>query len=120
MEPVRLTIADTGTDHEVAIGAPVEVSLAEIPGTGYRWAVEIAPPDAASGIESSFLPGGPGVGAGGVRVYRVRFGRPGAVRLRFHLRREWEPLGTVADRAEFALKVARPAPVLGKDGTHGL
>jgi inhibitor of cysteine peptidase len=86
---------DSGRTVELRAGETLEVRLNENPGTGYRWAVELA-----RGFEelgSRFESGG-AVGAAGVRVFQFRAPRAGNYELRLKQWREWEGESSVTAR----------------------
>ncbi len=105
MATVLLTEADSNTTRTVPLRESVQVQLSENPSTGYRWSIEIAPPDAATVIASSWRPAGPGVGAAGMREFVIATKEPGTITLRAKLWREWQGEGSVIERRQFTLQV---------------
>jgi inhibitor of cysteine peptidase len=77
MSDVVLTEADAGSTRQVKRGETVELRLKENPSTGYRWTIDVEPPGGATIAASSQEPGGPGLGANGVHVFKDRRQRLG-------------------------------------------
>jgi inhibitor of cysteine peptidase len=100
-----LTEADTDTIRVVQLGESVELRLPENPSTGYRWSIDIAPPEAAAVTASHWSPAGAGVGAAGTREFLITIKEAGKVTLRAKLWREWQGEGSVIQRREFTLQV---------------
>ncbi len=100
-----LTEADANTIMVVQRGESVELRLPENPSTGYRWSIDIAPPDAAALAGSRWLPVGAGVGAAGSREFDIAMKETGKVILRAKLWREWQGEVSVIQRWEFTLQV---------------
>jgi inhibitor of cysteine peptidase len=104
MATSSLTEADAGTTR-IAQRGEVELHLQENPSTGYRWSVDIAPPEAATVTASHWSPAGTGAGGAGTREFVITIEKPGTVTLRAKLWREWQGEGSVIQRREFTLQV---------------
>ena len=105
MATTSLTEADAGTTRTVQLEEKVELHLPENPSTGYRWSINIVPPEAAAVIANDWSPAGPGVGATGTREFIITTKKPGTVMLRAKLWREWQGEGSITQRREFTLQV---------------
>jgi inhibitor of cysteine peptidase len=93
---------------EIAAGEELVLRLPENATTGYRWSVDPGSLGSAlSLLSSSYEPGGPGVGAGGVRTVRLVATGAGTTQLRLSLSRAWE---TGAPTSTYALGVTVGAP----------
>ena len=75
----------------LSAGEELTIRLPENPTTGYRWSVN---PDSFGGVltllDSSYEPGGPGVGAAGVRTFRFAATAAGTAQVTLSLARSWE------------------------------
>jgi inhibitor of cysteine peptidase len=80
----------TGAEVEVPLGEQIELRLGENPTTGYRWYVRSSIEPVLSILEDTFEPSSRGVGAGGIRCWRLRGVREGTARLELEHRRSWE------------------------------
>jgi inhibitor of cysteine peptidase len=69
-EALRLGPGDGGRSVAVPAGAEVVLELPENPTTGFRWSLPEG--EGLSVIEDTNLQAGDGVGAGGLRVLRLR------------------------------------------------
>ena len=105
MSDVVLTEADAGSTRQVKRGETVELRLKESPSTGYRWTIDVEPPDAATIAASSQEPGGLGLGANGVHVFKIAAKGSGTVTLNAKLWRSWEGEGSAVERKSFTLEV---------------
>ena len=116
---------DAGSDKVIKIGAAdnggesgsgrdqFEVTLPENPTTGYRWQLH-APVNPALSVEgNSYVAAAPGlIGSGGLRSWRFRALKEGAVGLVIENGRSWE-LGPCRDlrdhhRRETAMRLSAP------------
>ena len=103
-----LTDADAGSTRQVNTGEIVELRLEENPSTGYRWKVNVEPPDGATIAASAWL-GLSGLGANqviggfGIHVFDITAQHPGRVTLR--AKRSHEGEGSEVERKSFVLEV---------------
>jgi inhibitor of cysteine peptidase len=105
MPNLVLTDVDATSTHDVGRGETIELRLPENPTTGYRWSLDVEPPGASAVTGSRFETGGPGIGAGGMRIFTIAINGLGAVKLQAKLWREWEGEGSTIQRHTFALQV---------------
>ena len=105
MPSLVLTGADASATRDVNRGQTVQLRLAENPTTGYRWSLDIEPPAAATVANSRLEIGGPGIGAGGTRVFTLAINGSGPVKVEAKLWREWQGDGSTIQRQTFALQV---------------
>lgn len=90
MARIRLAESDAGRAVAVGLGDTIEITLAEIPTTGYRWHWTLDP-----GVRlvldeyGAASPGAPGQSAERRLIVEVEGG--GRLHLRAELRQEWEP-----------------------------
>jgi predicted secreted protein len=98
---------DNGRVVTATPGGEIVLALPQVPGSGYRWALDPLPAGAELVDERSEARGGFGAapGAGNRRVFTVRVGQP--VVLRARLRRPWEPPDAAVE--EFEVRVELPA-----------
>jgi inhibitor of cysteine peptidase len=89
---IKIGTADNGGEKAVPVGDQFEVTLPENPTTGYRWQLH-APVNPALSVESnSYVAAAPGlIGSGGLRSWRFRALKEGAVHLVIDNGRSWEP-----------------------------
>ena len=108
-EARRIGPDDNGQVVTAAPGGEITLALPQVPGSGYRWALDPLP-DGVELVEerSEARPGGGGFGAaagapgaGNRRLFTLRVGQP--VVLKARLRRSWEPPDAAAD--EFEIRV---------------
>jgi inhibitor of cysteine peptidase len=91
MADIVITEADRGREVEARVGDVLVVQLPENPTTGFRWA--LASPDskvlglARDDFQRSARGG---VGAGGLRVFRIAAKHAGSARIELKLARAWE------------------------------
>jgi predicted secreted protein len=79
---------------ELAVGDEHVVTLAGFGTAGYKWAPEIVGDAEVAEVAERAAPAlgsGAAVGASASEAFALRAKRPGAVRIRFALRRPWEP-----------------------------
>jgi len=105
MPTSSLTQADADTIRVVQLGESLKLYLPENPSTGFRWSIDIAPPEAAAVTASHWSPAGPGVGAAGIREFLITVRKTGTVTLHTKLWREWEGESSVTWRLQFKLHV---------------
>jgi inhibitor of cysteine peptidase len=86
MDRIVLDESLNGQEIGVPVGVEVELVLRENPTTGFRWNWDTP---AGLVIDSERVPGGPRLGAGGIRRLSIRARRPGRHELRLRLVREW-------------------------------
>ncbi len=90
MTRIQLSEADSGHAASVSIGDTVEITLPEIPTTGYQWAWTL--PAGARPVLDEYVAAPPGrPGQGGQRRLVLELGRPGRHRVLAELARPWEP-----------------------------
>lgn len=90
MTRIQLSEADAGHTSSVSTSDMVEITLPEIPTTGYRWAWTL--PAGARTVLNEYVAAPPGrPGQGGQRQLVFELDRPGQHRLRAELVRPWEP-----------------------------
>jgi inhibitor of cysteine peptidase len=92
--------ADNGT-VVLPAGDALCLRLPENPTTGYRWVIGRS--DALQIVADSFHPGGPAIGAAGVRCLRFSSTRPGTHQLVLEKRRSWTT--TTAPAESFRITV---------------
>ena len=92
-----------GSTITVAVGEPVTLELEEIPTTGYRWHLDADAGLAVASPEYAPYPTS-GIGGGGVRRFVVTPQRPGDLRVRAGLWREWEGEGSTIKRFALTLQ----------------
>ena len=80
---------DPGAAIQVAVGEEFALALAGNPTTGYAWQVH-SEGQVLDLLGQEFEPGGKGVGAGGLEVFRFRALAPGATEIVCEYRRPWE------------------------------
>ncbi len=102
--PVHVDESGGGGEMALAPGEQLEVSLAETPGTGYRWRVERDGAPVCNLAGERFEPGPPRPGAPGRRVFTFEASEPGKVRIALESRRGWEP-GKPSRRFELGVTV---------------
>lgn len=104
MSDLTVTRADDGGTFRRALGELVQVRLAEVPASGYRWQVlpsaglELVSSDYVHSAESA-------IGGGGARVVTLRAVRPSSAPLEFVLKHPWEGEESAVDRAVFMIEV---------------
>ena len=79
MATLVLKETDADTTHDVERGDHVELRLPENPSTGYRWSIDVEPPEAAAIIATHWSPVGAGVGAAGIRAFEISIDESGAM-----------------------------------------
>ncbi len=100
---IRAGQADDGTTVELPPGDTLELRLPESPTTGHQWRLRADPPACLTLIKDGFEPGGPALGAPGVRTWRFRAAGPGRGTLELVNERSWQPGGP-----RFSLTVVVP------------
>lgn len=105
MSQIILTEADAEKVSVALQGEQVVLRLPETRSTGYRWSVEISPPEAAAVEVSHWTAVGQGPGAPGAREFTLRVAKKGEVTLSAKLWREWEGNASQAKRMTFTLEV---------------
>ena len=83
-------------------GDTLKVQLPEIPTTGYRWTVGSVDTKILALTEDEYHPGGEGIGAGGLRVFRFALTSAGHTNLQCKLSRSWQP---ASPKALFSVRV---------------
>lgn len=102
------TSAD-GAEYAVATGSSLEVRVPEIGTSGYRWQLSISGPGLR--LESDQVErSGPGIGAGGRRLFRLLAEEPGRVVVRAELRRPWQRDVAPEQSLEVVVDVRRTGP----------
>lgn len=87
--PYKADQSASGSTVILAGGQALLIELPENPTTGYRWVMQ--PSSGLQLDEDTFTPGGPNIGAGGVRRLRLRATAAGKHRVILLQCREWEP-----------------------------
>lgn len=98
-----LTDADAGKTRAVAVGATVELRLAENPSTGSVWTFDIDPPSAATVTASEWTAQSRLVGAPGMRDVTFRIQQAGRIEIRAREGRPWEGADAAVRRLQFSL-----------------
>jgi inhibitor of cysteine peptidase len=106
MAIVSLTEADANSSRTVGLDQTVTLRLPENPSTGYRWSIEITPPNAAVVSGTRWISAGSGVGASGTREFEIITKQVGTIIIRAKLWREWQGEGSINERREFTLHVS--------------
>jgi len=97
----------------VAAGDRLSVQVEDISPTGYRWAIEGSDPDVLA-VGTETLATYPGVGAGGLRTYRLDAKGAGVAALRFKLWRKWEGDNSAIERFSVTVRVLPAADSQGR------
>jgi inhibitor of cysteine peptidase len=91
MQELELTENDQGRTCNIIKGDYVTIRLAEIPTTGYRWAVKEFNDQILVFEESNYLISRESqIGGGGLKIFRFLAISPGQSNLILKLEREWE------------------------------
>jgi predicted secreted protein len=91
MSVVTLDLDGATNTAEARVGDIVVISVVENPTTGFLWHQVNPLPTGVVERETEFSPGGPAVGAGGVRRFLFSSDRIARAELDFHLSRPWQP-----------------------------
>jgi predicted secreted protein len=107
VEPMVLTIEDSGKSIVARPGDLIEVQLEENPTTGYSWTHEALNEEVVQLIATDFeLPEDPLIGQGGLRSLRYEAVGPGEAIIALKYWQEWEGDSSVAARFEVTVRVA--------------
>jgi inhibitor of cysteine peptidase len=79
-----------GREVTLAVGAVVELSLAENPTTGFRWDFVVKPEPACTIVKNTFEPATGSPGKGGIHRWQFKAARPGVAVIDLEYRRPWE------------------------------
>ena len=105
--------AEEGRRVSLTVGDSLLVKLEENPTTGYLWEVESIDARRLSLEESEFKIQSAAVGAGGLRIFRVRATAPGRGHLHLALKRPWAGSGPPDARCAFSFLVEGPRAAEG-------
>ncbi len=81
--------ADPGAAIRAAVGEEFAIELAGNPTTGYTWQVQVDSRHLEL-LSQAFVPGGEGIGAGGMEVFRFRVLAAGETEIACGYQRPWE------------------------------
>jgi len=106
MSEIVIVQSDQGSEFQVHPGDLIVVRLPENPTTGYRWELDVADDRIIALQDSDYsTASSAGIGGGGMRTFSLEAHRPGTVRVRLRLRREWEPEEAAVDCFEVTIRV---------------
>ncbi|MDR3592091.1 MAG: protease inhibitor I42 family protein [Negativicutes bacterium] len=109
MKIVDVFEKDSGYGVALPLDAMLRVTLAESPGTGYRWQLEEGSGNCLALSDRNFFPpGGPAIGAAGLAVFSFKPLRPGYCLLALKLWRPWEGDQSVVRRFQTAVSIMMP------------
>jgi predicted secreted protein len=91
----------------VVLGETFEVTLADLPGAGYRWVVTEIPDGVRLVDDHPVAPGSERLGSPRPRTFEFQADREGSYDLHFELVRPWEPRETTrpADERDITVDV---------------
>jgi inhibitor of cysteine peptidase len=102
---MRIGKQDQGKTIEVRSGTEVTLELNENPTTGYAWQIRDLDPKLATVAGSEYASESKAIGAGGLRMFKIKVTGKGKTPLRAKLLRSWEGDRSTVERFEITLEV---------------
>jgi inhibitor of cysteine peptidase len=105
MAEVTVTREQNGGVVPMRVGDTITMHLAENPTTGYAWDIDVLDRGLLEAEAPTYREAGAGVGAGGMKTWKLVARRPGRTRVALKRWRHWEGDASIAERFAVTLDI---------------